>query len=68
MNRDPGREGGPLGFLHTESGIVPIGDDCLPIIDDDTPELETPPDSPALERFSVIAVEAASVSDTELGQ
>ncbi|MET8424934.1 hypothetical protein [Nocardia sp. NPDC004860] len=28
--KNPGREGGPLGFHHTESGVMPIGDDGWP--------------------------------------
>ncbi|MFJ9370521.1 hypothetical protein ACIRRA_39705 [Nocardia sp. NPDC101769] len=67
QGRNPGREGGPRGFHHTEFGIVAIGDDGLPIIDDDTHEFDIAPDSPTVERYSPIDVEAFSVTDTELG-
>lgn len=66
--KNPGREGGPLGWLHTERGIVPIGEDGFPLIDDDHPELDSTPGPAALDRHPVIDVEVLLVTDTELGR
>lgn len=71
--KNPGREGGPLGWLHTERGIVPIGDDGFPLIDDDHPELDSAAhrDLAALEEAGLIATvvdtEPLSVVDIEYG-
>lgn len=65
--KNPGREGGPLGFQHTDRGIVPIDDYGLPLIDDEHPELDAAADPAALDRYPVIDIEAVLVTDTESG-
>ncbi|MFD9992107.1 hypothetical protein ACFWXT_29805 [Bacillus cereus] len=66
ITRNPGREGGPMGFQHSEFGITPIGDDGFPIIDDDHPAVDPPPKPEALERSLILDITPERTTDTEI--
>ncbi|MFE2995021.1 hypothetical protein ACFXG4_08420 [Nocardia sp. NPDC059246] len=65
ITRNPGREGGPMGFRHSEFGMTPIGDDGFPIIDDDHPAVDDR-EPAALERFLTLDITATHTTDTEI--
>ncbi|WP_405490529.1 hypothetical protein [Nocardia sp. NBC_00511] len=52
----PGREGGPMGFLHGPDGLYAIGDDGFPLSAEELLELEEPTRR-ELERYAVIDIE-----------
>ncbi|WP_153803012.1 hypothetical protein [Nocardia sp. SYP-A9097] len=66
QEQNPGRDDGPLGFRHDETGIHALGDDGFPI---DEPaaelELDAAPEQLALPQHATVTVEPVAVSDTE---
>ncbi|WP_040810603.1 hypothetical protein [Nocardia concava] len=54
-DKNPGREGGPAAFQHTADGIVAIGEDGFPMIDNDL-VFESGAEPSELERYSVTHV------------
>ncbi|MEC3917700.1 hypothetical protein [Nocardia sp. CDC160] len=52
-DKNPGREGGPIAFQHTADGIVAIGEDGFPLIDDGL-ELGSAAEPAVLQRYSVL--------------
>ncbi|WP_330180400.1 hypothetical protein OHB26_28830 [Nocardia sp. NBC_01503] len=63
LKGNPGREGGPMGYLHCEHGLIPIGADGFPV-DSDIPELEALTRPTELDRYPVLEIEPESVTDT----
>ncbi|GAB0102734.1 hypothetical protein JMUB6875_17040 [Nocardia sp. JMUB6875] len=64
QHKNPGREGGPIGFRHTADGIVAIGEDGFPIIADHD-ELDQAADSAELEEYSMLDIRPVCVTDVE---
>ncbi|MFE4456774.1 hypothetical protein ACFROC_05380 [Nocardia tengchongensis] len=65
LMRNPGREGGPKGYMHTTRGVVPVGDDGFPI-EDEQPVLDVEQQPRAVDRYPVVDIGPVTVEEIEL--
>lgn len=60
--KNPGREGGPLGFFFGANGMIAIGDDGFPMDDEELLDRDVPRQF-EIEQYAVIDIEPTQVDD-----